>query len=62
MRNRRGTAAAVESFDSETGRLHVVDVNYQDYGLPGERLVWETEPCREPLAPRALPLLADAVM
>ena len=56
VRNRRGTVAAVDPFDGETGRLHLVHVEYQDHGSPsGERLVWELEPRRELLAPRALP-------
>lgn len=56
VRNRRGTVAAVDPFDGETGRLHLVHVEYQDHGSPSEeRLVWELEPHRELLAPRALP-------
>ena len=56
VRNRRGTVAAVDPFDGETGRLHLVHVEYQDHGSPpSERLVWELEPHRELLEPRALP-------
>ena len=56
VRNRRGTVAAVDPFDGETGRLHLVHIEYQDHGSPSdERLVWELEPHRELLAPRALP-------
>ena len=61
VRNRRGTVAAVDPFDGETGRLHLVHIEYQDHGNPSdERLVWELESRRELLAPRALPdSLAD---
>ena len=56
VRNRRGTVAAVDPFDGETGRLHLVHMEYQDHGTPSdERLVWELEPHREILPPRALP-------
>ena len=56
VRNRRGTVTAVDPFDGETGRLHLVHLEYQDGGSPSsERLLWELEPHRTLLAPTALP-------
>ena len=34
VRNRRGIVAAVEPFDGEAGRLHLVHVEYKDDQLP----------------------------
>ncbi len=56
VRNRRGTVTAVDPFDGETGRLHLVRLEYQDGGSPSsERLLWELEPHTTLLAPTALP-------
>ena len=56
VRTRRGTVTAVDPFDGETGRLHLVHVDYQDGGSPSaERLLWELEPRKTPLEPTALP-------
>ena len=56
VRNRRGIIAAVEPFDGETGRLHLVHLEYQDDAAPSrERLLWELEPSRELDEPLALP-------
>ena len=56
VRNRRGVIAAVEPFDGETGRLHLVHLEYQDDAAPsGERLLWELEPSRELDQPLSLP-------
>ncbi len=56
VRNRRGTVTAVNPFDGEAGRLHLVHLDYQDGGLPStERLLWELEPRRSLLEPTALP-------
>ena len=56
VRNRRGTVTAIEPFDGEKGRLHLVHIDYQDGGSPPtERLVWELEPNRALLEPNALP-------
>ena len=56
VRNRRGTVTAVDPFDGETGRLHIVHLEYQDGGSPSaERLLWELEPMRRLLEPTALP-------
>jgi superfamily II DNA or RNA helicase len=56
VRNRRGVVAAVEPFDGDTGRLHLVHLEYKDDQLPTEeRLLWELEPRRTLLEPNALP-------
>ena len=63
VRNRRGVVAAVEPFDGETGRLHLVHLEYQDNRTPSEeRLLWELEPKGELLEPNALPDPASAAM
>ena len=56
VRNRRGVVAAVEPFDGETGRLHLVHLEYKDDHAPSEeRILWEIEPNRHLLEPNALP-------
>ena len=61
VRNRRGVVAAVEPFDGETGRLHLVHLEYTDDQPPAEeRLLWELEPRRHLLEPNALPDPAHA--
>ncbi len=56
VRNRSGIVAAVEPFDGETGRLHLVHVEYKDSRSPvEERLLWELEPGCTLLEPTALP-------
>ena len=56
VRNRRGVVAAVEPFDGDNGRLHLVHVEYKDYRSPSdERLLWELEPHRALVEPNALP-------
>ena len=61
VRNRRGVVAAVEPFDGETGRLHLVHLEYTDDHAPAEeRLLWELEPSRHLLEPNALPDPAHA--
>lgn len=56
VRNRRGVVAAVEPFDGDGGRLHLVHLEYKDDQLPNEeRLLWELEPRRTLLEPNALP-------
>jgi len=56
VRNRRGIIAAVNPFDGDSGRLHLVHVEYKDDLSPGdERLLWELEPQRNLLEPNALP-------
>ena len=56
VRNRRGVVAAVEPFDGETGRLHLVHLEYKDDLAPsGERILWEIEPNRRLDEPNALP-------
>ena len=56
VRNRRGVVAAVEPFDGENGRLHLVHLEYKDWRSPSEeRLLWELEPHRALDEPNALP-------
>jgi SNF2 family DNA or RNA helicase len=56
VRNRRGVVAGVEPFDGESGRLHLVHVEYKDDQLPvEEQLLWELEPHKLLLEPTALP-------
>ncbi len=56
VRNRRGIVSAVEPFDGEAGRLHLVHLEYKDDQLPTEEsLLWEIEPHRVLLEPTALP-------
>ena len=57
VRNRRGVIAAVEPFDGESGRLHLVQLDYKDDQLPvEEQLIWELEaPHAQLLEPNALP-------
>ena len=63
VRNRRGVVAAVEPFDGDTGRLHLVHLEYKDWRSPAaERLLWELEPQRALLEPNALPDPADDPM
>ena len=61
VRNRRGVVAAVEPFDGEAGRLHLVHLEYKDDRAPSEeRILWEIEPDRHLLEPNALPSPAHA--
>ena len=56
VRKRRGIVTAVDPFDGETGRLHLVHLEYQDgRSPPAEQLLWELEPQGTLLEPRALP-------
>jgi len=56
VRNRRGIVSAVDPFDGQEGRLHLVHLDYKDDQLPTEeRLLWELEPRKTLLEPTALP-------
>ena len=56
VRNRSGVVTAVEPFDGEEGRLHLVHVEYKDSRAhAAERLLWELEPGGTLLEPNALP-------
>ena len=58
VRNRRGVVSAVEPFDGQTGRLHLVHLEYHDNRAPSsERVLWELEPpaSNSLLEPNALP-------
>jgi len=60
VRNRRGIVSMVEPFDGESGRLHLVHLEYKDDQLPHEeRLLWELEAHKNLLEPTALPRVAD---
>ena len=56
VRNRRGILSCVRPFDGEGGRLHLVDIEYNDGDHPlEESLLWEREPGARLLPPSALP-------
>ncbi|MBU1700463.1 MAG: DISARM system SNF2-like helicase DrmD [Candidatus Eisenbacteria bacterium] len=56
IRNRRGVVTAVEPYDGDKGRLHLVHLEYKDDQWPlDERLIWELEPRGDLLEPTALP-------
>lgn len=60
VRNRRGVISAVEPYDGETGRLHLVHLEYKDDQLPlEEQLLWELEPVSTLLEPTALPNVSN---
>lgn len=60
VRNRRGVVTAVEPFDGEDGRLHLVHLEYKDDQLPLEEpLLWEIEARRSLLEPTALPVVSS---
>jgi len=47
VRNRRGVVTAVEPFDGEGGRLHLVHIEFREDQLSTEeRLHWEIEPSK----------------
>ena len=63
VRNRHGVVAAVQPFDGEGGRLHLVHLEYKDAGQPAdERLLWELETGARLVEPSALPDPAQAAM
>ena len=56
VRNRHGVVAAVQPFDGEAGRLHLVHLEYKDARQPAdERLLWERETGARLVEPTALP-------
>lgn len=56
VRNRRGVISGVRPFDGASGRLHLVDVEYNDGESPREEsLLWERELNASILPPTALP-------
>ena len=58
VRNRRGVISAVQPFDGPEGRLHLVDVEYNDGDAPQEEtLLWEREPGARVIEATALPTL-----
>lgn len=58
VRNRRGVLVGVRHFDGNDGRLHLVEIEYNDGNSPrSESLLWEREPHRHLVAPSALPQL-----
>jgi len=61
VRNRRGVISAVEPFDGDDGRLHLVHLDYKDDQRPHrEQLLWEKEPRGKLLEPTALPDIAGS--
>ncbi len=56
VRNRRGTIGSVSPHDGPDGRMHLVQVDYNDGDLPAEEiLLWEREPFARLLEAAALP-------
>ena len=56
VRNRHGVVAAVQPFDSEGRRLHLVRLEYKDARQPAaERVLWERETGARLVEPTALP-------
>ena len=56
VRNRRGVISSVRPFDGPDGRLHLVDLAYNDGESPlEEAILWEREPHAYVLPPAALP-------
>ena len=56
VRNRRGIVSGVRPFDGPGGRLHLVDVEFNDGESPlEESLLWEREAFARLLPPSALP-------
>jgi len=56
VRKRRGVISAVREFDGESGRLHLVGIEYKDNQRPdAEEVVWELEPRKHILEPTELP-------
>ena len=62
VRNRRGVISAVEPFDGDRGRLHLVHLDYKDDQYPTEeRLLWELEAHKNLLEPTALPVSTGTI-
>ncbi len=57
VRNRRAMIMGVQPFDAdETGRFHLVEVEYSDgIGVETDEVLWEVEPGTDVLEPAALP-------
>jgi len=63
IRKRRGIISEVREFDGETGRLHLVRVDYKDdLRPPFEEVIWELEPSSLLLQPSELPRASDPPM
>lgn len=61
VRNRRGIISSVNPFDGPEGRLHHVEVEYNDGDQPTEEgVLWEREPFAHLLPPGALPNPMDS--
>jgi len=59
VRNRRAIISSVQPHDGPAGRLHLVDLEYNDGESPlAESLVWEREPAAKLLPASALPVVA----
>lgn len=56
VRNRRGVISGVNPYDGDEGRLHLVDIEYNDGASPLEQsLLWEREPNASLLKAGAFP-------
>ena len=63
VRKRRGVISEVREFDGETGRLHLVRLDYKDDHRPAfEEVIWEVEPASLVLQPTEMPRASDPPM
>lgn len=63
VRNRRGVISDVREYDGESGRVHLVRIDYKDEQRPlDEQLLWELEPFKQLLEPNEIPRSADPPM
>lgn len=63
VRKRRGIVSDVKDFDSQSGRYHLVRIDYRDDAHPGsEELLWELETSKRLLEPSELPQTSSEPM
>lgn len=63
VRRRRGVINEVREFDGESGRFHIVRLDYKDDLRPSnEELIWELELSKQLLEPSVLPQAGDNPM
>jgi len=63
VRRRRGVISEVREFDGDSGRMHLVRLDYKDDYRPSfEEVIWELEPASLVLEPSALPRASDPPM
>jgi SNF2 family DNA or RNA helicase len=63
VRNRRGVISDVRQYDGQSGRVHLVRIDYKDEQRPlDEQLLWELEPFKQLLEPNEIPRSSDPPM